>query len=247
MAQARENLMLAMLPREERQRLAPFLEWTNVEFEETLIEPDSPIKLVFFPYDAVTSTIQELQNGNSIETGLMGVEGMIGIQLWLRVPSTPTRTLIQVDGYGHRMKATDFVREVRDTKSPLNDFIARYTHAFLSMTSIGAACNRLHTLDQRLCRWLKLIHNRVRRDEFPMRQQFMAHMLGVQRPTVSTTANMLQQAGLITYTRGRLTVLDAEGLIEGACECYELMEHEMDRIYDVPWRELIRRQDQNEM
>jgi CRP-like cAMP-binding protein len=246
-AQRRESLMLAMLPREERQRLDPFLEWTRVDFEETLIEPDTPIKLIFFPYDAVTSTLQEMQDGNSIETGLMGVEGMIGIQLWLRVPSTPTRTIVQMDGHGHLMKATDFIREVRDTKSPLNDFIARYTHAFMSMTSIAAACNRLHTLDQRMCRWLKLIHTRVRRDEFPMRHQFMAQMLGVQRPTVSTTAYMLQQAGLITYTRGQLKILDSEGLVEGACECYELMEREMDRIYDVPWRELIHRQDQGEL
>ena len=112
------------------------------------------------------------------------------------------------------------------------------------MTSIAAACNRLHTLDQRMCRWLKLIHNRVRRDEFQMRQHFMAQMLGVQRPTVSTTAHMLQQAGLITYTRGQMKVLDSEGLVEGSCICYELMEREMDRIYEVPWRELARREDQ---
>lgn len=244
MSQRPENLMLAMLPREERQRLDPFLEWTKVEFDEVLIEPDAPIKLVFFPYNAVTSTIQDMQDGNSIETGLMGVEGMIGIQLWLRAPSTPTRTLVQVEGHGHIMKATDFIREVIQTKSPLNEFIARYTHAFLSMTSIGSACNRLHTLDQRMCRWLKLIHNRVRRDEFQMRQRFMALMLGVQRPTVSTTAHILQNAGLISYTRGQMKILDSEGLAEGACGCYELMEREMDRIYEVPWRELARREDQ---
>ena len=217
-----------------------------MEFDELLIEPDEPIKLVFFPYDAVTSTIQDMEDGGGVETGLMGVEGMIGIQLWLRMPSTPTRTVVQVAGRGHRMEASDFIREVRDTNSPLNTLIARYTHAFLSMTSIAAACNRLHTLDQRMCRWLKLIHNRVRRDEFFMRQEFMAQMLGVQRPTVSTTAHMLQQAGLITYTRGQMKVLDADGLIDGACGCYELMEREMDRIYDVPWRELIRREDQRD-
>lgn len=141
------------------------------------------------------------------------------------------------------MSAKDFVREVRDRPSPLNDLVARYTHAFLIMTSTVAACNRLHTLDQRMCRWLKLVHNRIRRDDFTMRQEFLAQMLGVQRPTVSTTANMLQKAGLITYTRGRMTVLDPEGLAEGACQCYELMEREMDRIFDVPWRELARRED----
>jgi CRP-like cAMP-binding protein len=245
MPETKENLLLAALPREERERLDPFLEWAEFELEDTLIEPDEPIKYVFFPFDCVTSTIQELTDGSSIETGLMGVEGMIGIQLWLQMPSTPTRTLAQVPGHGHRMSAEDFIREVRDNPaSPLNDLIARYTHAFLSMTSIGAACNRLHTLDQRMCRWLKLTHNRIRRDEFPMRQEFLAQMLGVQRPTVSTTAHMLQQAGLITYTRGRMRVLDPEGLVDGSCECYELMERQMDRIFDVPWRKLAKEEDE---
>lgn len=244
MGAMKENLLLSSLPREERERLDPFLEWTSVELEEMLIEPDEPIRQVFFPFDAATSTIQEMDDGGSVETGLMGVEGMIGIQLWLRMPSTPTRTLVQVRGHGHRMDASDFIREVRDNRSPLNELVARYTHAFLSMTSLAAACNRLHTLDQRMCRWLKLIHNRVRRDEFPMRQEFMAMMLGVQRPTVSTTASILQKAGLITYTRGRMSVLDPGGLVAGACACYELMEREMDRIFDVPWRDLARREDE---
>ena len=244
MAARKDNLLLASLPSQERERLEPFLKWDRVEFEETLIHPEEPITQVFFPYDAVTSTLQTTRDGETIETGLMGVEGLIGIQLWLQMPSTQTRTIVQIDGYGYRMKATDFVREVRDRQTPLNQMIARYTHAFLSMTSIGAACNRLHTLDQRMCRWLKLTHNRVRRAEFPMRQEFMAQMLGVQRPTVSTTAHMLQQAGLITYTRGQMKVLDSEGLVEGACSCYQLMEREMDRIYEVPWRELAHREDQ---
>lgn len=244
MAARKDNLMLAAIPSQERERLEPFLQWVEVDLGETLIAPNEPIKQMFFPYDAVTSTIQEMEDGGSVETGLMGIEGLIGIQLWLQMPSTPTLTIVQVEGYGYRMKATDFIREVRDRQTPLNFLIARYTHAFLSMTSIAAACNRLHTLDQRMCRWLKLVHNRVRRDEFQMRQDFMAHMLGVQRPTVSTTAHMLQQAGLITYTRGQMKVLDSEGLVDGACPCYELMEREMDRIYETPWRELAHREDQ---
>lgn len=246
MQPGKDNLLLAALPPQERERLAPFLEWVKLEFEATIIEPEVPITQVYFPYDAITSTLQEMQNGDTIETGLVGVEGMVGVPLWLQMPSTLTRTIVQVEGYGYRMKAADFIREVRDRQTPLNQLIARYTYAFLSMTSIAAACNRLHTLDQRMCRWLKLTHNRARRDEFAMRQQFMAQMLGVQRPTVSTTAHMLQQAGLITYTRGQMKVLDAEGLVEGACPCYELMEREMDRIYDVPWRELVRREDQKD-
>jgi hypothetical protein len=239
MAGTKENLLLAALPREERERLDPFLEWKGFEFGETLIGSDEPITQVVFPYDLVTSTVQEMSDGSTIETGLAGVEGMVGVQFWLRTPSTTTRTFVQIPGHGHRMKAADFAREVMDRpSSPLNRLAARYTHAFLAMTSQVAACNRLHPLDQRLCRWLKLVHNRVRRGEFPMRQEFMAQMLGVQRPTVSTTANMLQKAGLITYARGHMTVLDPEGLAEGSCECYELIEAQMDRIFDAPWREL---------
>src|SRR5262245_25808568 len=152
-----ENLLLAALPPEERRRLDPFLQWVEVRLHETLIEPEEPINYMFFPYDAITSTLQELSDGSSIETGLMGVEGMIGIQYWLGMPSTPTRTIVQVQGFGHRMKAEDFKREVMNKPSPLNDLVARYTHAFLAMTSQVAACNRLHTVDQRLCRWLKLV------------------------------------------------------------------------------------------
>ena len=139
MPAGKENLLLAALPRQERDRLGPFLEWVELGFDETLIEPDAPITQVFFPFDAITSTVQEMSDGSSIETGLMGVEGMIGIQLWLRMPSTPTRTFVQVPGFGHRMKAADFVREVRDRRPPLNTLIARYTNASLTMTSMGAA------------------------------------------------------------------------------------------------------------
>jgi len=239
MAETKDNLLLAALPREERLRLDPFLRWTATEFEDPLIEAGEPITQVFFPYDAVSSTVHETADGGSVETGLAGVEGMVGIPLWLHMPTAPTRTFIQIPGYGYRMKATDFIREVRDkTGSPLNALLARYTNAFLNMTSIAAACNRLHALDQRLCRWLKLAHNRARRDEFPLRQQFIAQMLGVQRPTVSTTAHMLQQAGLISYTRGQMKILDPEGLADGACECYEIMEREFDGVFKRPWRDL---------
>ncbi len=112
MTEKRENLLLAFLPRGERERLDPFLEWTTVESQETLIEPNEPIRRVFFPFDAVTSTVQELSDGSTVETGLMGVEGMIGIQLWLRVPSTPSHTFVQIPGRGHVMRAEAFAREV---------------------------------------------------------------------------------------------------------------------------------------
>ena len=219
-----ENLLLASLPNEERERLSPYLRKVALDFQQVLIEPNKDITDIYFPYDAITSTIQEMSDGDSVETGLMGIEGFIGVQLWLGARTTPTRTLVQVPGEAYHMSAADFIRHVRDADSPLNKLCGKYAHAFLVMTSQTAACNRLHPVNERLCRWLKLVHNRVRRDEFPMRQGFIAMMLGVHRPTVSTAANMLQQAGLIAYSRGQMRIVDADGLRNGSCECLEIIE-----------------------
>ena len=241
-----ENLLLAALPKDERERLDPFLEWVEMSFQKMLIEPHEPIEYMYFPFDAITSTLQELADGSSVETGMMGIEGVIGIQFWLGMNTTLTRTFVQVGGYGHRMTTEDFKREVMDKPSPLNNLVAKYIHAFLTMTSIVAACNRIHTIDQRLCRWLKLCHNRIRRDEFSTRQEFLAQMLGVHRPTVSTAANILQNAGLISYVRGKLKILNPEGLAAGSCECLELMEAQFDRIFEQPWRGLAREEDEKQ-
>lgn len=227
-----ENLLLAYLPAAEREKLAPYLRRVDMGFQQVLIEPNRQITDIYFPYDAITSTIQEMSDGDSVETGLMGAEGFVGVQLWLHAPTTPTRTLVQVPGKGHHMSAADFLRHVRDADSPLNVLCARYAHAFLVMTSQTAACNRLHAVNERLCRWLKLVHNRHGRDDFPIRQEFIAAMLGVHRPTVSTAANMLQQAGLISYSRGQMRILDAEGLRNGSCECLEIIEQQFEKIFD---------------
>jgi CRP-like cAMP-binding protein len=233
-----ENMLLASLPARERKRLEPYLERVELKETQVLIEPDQPIQYVWFPYDAVTSTLQILKNGDAVEAGLMGLEGMVGIQLWLRVPSTPSQTLVQVPGYGLRMQAKHFIRQVMNVpESPLNPLIARYVHGFLMLTSQGAACNRMHEVDQRLCRWLRMVYNRVpERKEMPLRQEFLAEMLGVRRATVSTAASILQKAGYIEYSRGRLTILNPDGLAKGACECYELMEKQYDRIFSESWR-----------
>lgn len=229
-----ENLLLASLPDKERERLSPYLQEVVLDFRQVLIEPNKEITKVYFPYDAITSTIQEMSDGDAVETGLMGVEGLVGVQLWLRTRTTPTRTFVQVAGKAYQMAASNFIRHVRNTDSPLNDLCAKYVHAFLNMTSQTAACNRLHPINERLCRWLKLVHNRVRRDEFQMRQEFMALMLGVHRPTVSTAARMLQQAGLISYSRGQMRILDADGLRNGRCECLELIEKQFNQIFEHP-------------
>src|SRR3954454_7603174 len=191
----RENLLLSSLPKEERDRLDPFLRRVTLETGHPVTAPNQPIEKLYFPYDAVTSTVQEMSDGSTIETGLMGIEGLAGGQVWLRQRTTPSTTFVQVPGMAHQISAEDFTREVRDRVSPLNDLIASYVHAFLVLTSMTAACNRLHPVDQRMCRWLRMTYNRARKTEFPIRHEFLAHMLGVHRPTVSTAASMLQKAG----------------------------------------------------
>lgn len=233
-----ENLLLAALPEAERDRLDPFLERVEMQVGMPITEPDEPIPHLYFPYDAVTSTTQEMSDGSMIETGLMGIEGLAGVQVWLGQLTTPATTFVQVPGWGHRIRTEDFIREVREKPaSPLNDLIRAYVHAFLILTSLVAACNRLHPLDQRLCRWLRMTYNRARRTEYPLRHEFLSQMLGVQRPTLSTTASMLQRAGLITYRYGKLTIMNPDGLVAGACECYGIMETQFDRIFDQSWRE----------
>lgn len=171
----------------------------------------------------------------------MGLEGMIGIQLWLRQRTTPQHTIVQIPGVGRRMDAEVFLREVVYTSSPLNELLAAYIHGFLVFTGQTAACNRLHTMDQRLCRWLIMVHNRIPdRRTFPLKQEFLASMLGVQRPTVSLAAAMLQNAGWIRYSRGNLEILDPRGLASGACECYGIIEAQFDKIFHQPWIELAR-------
>lgn len=238
-----DNLLLAALPRHERQRLGQYLELLDLEPPDILIEPNKPITETYFPLDCVTSTVQELSDGSTVEVGLMGIEGFVGVQFWLGSPDTPTRTLIQVAGRAYRMSAADFKREVMDADSVLDRLCGGYTHAFLVMTSQTAACNRLHTVDERLCRWLKMVHDRVRRDTFTMRQEFIAQMLGVHRPAVSIAANVLQNAGLIQYSRGQMEILNAEGLEDGACECYEIIDRQFNRLFGNSWRQLAKQQD----
>jgi CRP-like cAMP-binding protein len=232
----RENLLLSALPKEERDRLDPFLHHVTLETGHPITDPDQPIQNLYFPYDAVTSTVQQLSDGSSIETGLMGIEGLAGVQVWLGQLTTASTTFVQIPGDACRISTEDFIREVREKPSPLNRLIAGYVHAFLLMTSFTAACNRLHSIDQRMCRWLCMTYNRANRREFPLRQEFLAQMLGVHRPTVSIAAGMLQKAGLITYRYGTLTILNPDGLLDGACECYVLMEREFEKILGLDWR-----------
>ncbi len=226
------NLILAALPEEERQHLEPLLQTVQLELREGLIEPGEPLRFIYFPLDAVASTVHTMSDGSTVETAIVGYEGMIGIQAFLRQKTSLTRTFVQVPGRALRMRAEDFRKEITDRpQSALTDIVASYVHAYLMLTTITAACNRIHRIEERLCRWLKMTHNRVQGDYFPVRHEFLAYMLGVHRPSVSIAANILKKAGLIRYDYGRMYILDAKGLADGACECYGLMETQIENVY----------------
>ena len=231
------NLLLAGLGPDERKRLAPFLEPIDTILNQSLAEQGDQIRYVYFPSNSVTSLVQTMIDGASVETGIIGLEGMVGLSLWFHEPTSPIKMFVQVPGKMMRMKASVFVREVRDTESPLNTAIARYANAFLTTTSLIAACNRVHHVDARLCRWLMMVYNRVPGNAFPMRHEYLAYMLGVHRPSVSIAARALKDASLIDYERGRLQVLDAKKLAAGACECYAVIEKLFEDIYG---RQLMR-------
>ncbi len=230
------NLLLAALPEAERRRLEPYFETVTLDIREVMIEPGELIRYVYFPQDVVASIVHTMSDGSTVETGIIGLEGFVGVQVWLRQRATTTRTFVQVPGQALRMRSEVFMAEVVNRDSPLNDLLADYVHAYLSLTTVTAACNRIHRVEQRLCRWLKMVHNRVPGDQFPVRHEFLAYMLGVHRPSVSIAANILKKAGLIGYDYGRLNVIDARGLEAGACECYATMETQIEQIYGRPFR-----------
>ena len=230
------NLLLGALPADERRRLEPFLEPVVCELKQVLVEAGEDTRYVFFPEGAVSSSVYTMHDGSTVETAITGFEGMVGVHLWLGQSVAVTRSFIQVPGPCLRMRSEAFLAEVVEAKSPLSELIGSYVGAYLSFTAITAACNRIHRIEERLCRWLKMVHNRVEGDTFPVRHEFLAYMLGVHRPSVSIAASMLRKAGLIDYDYGRLTVLDSKGLEAGSCECYQAMEREFERIFGRPLR-----------
>jgi CRP-like cAMP-binding protein len=212
--------------------------------QESLIEAEQPIPYVWLPRDMISSTVQPLRDGSSVEAGLMGIEGLIGLPLWLRRRPTPQLTTAQVPGRARRLAAETFLREaVQRPESPLNGLGAASTHACLVMTGQVAACNRLPAVNERLCRWLCHLHHRIpHRREFPLRQAYLAQLLGGHRPSVSMAASLLQEAGWIRYSRGTMELRDPTGLESGACECLEIREAPFDPIFEQPWLPLAWRE-----
>jgi CRP-like cAMP-binding protein len=200
-----------------------------LEYRQSLYEANKPIGFVYFIETGVGSLVNTMANGQAAEVGTIGSEGMVGLPLVLGDNRAPNCVYIQVPGAGLRMKATLFKRELAQSAS-MRVAMLRYAHAFFNQVAQSAACNHFHNIQQRTCRWMLMTHDRMQSDEFLLTQEFLAMMLGVQRTGVTAAAGGLQQAGLIRYTRGNVTILDRRGLERLSCECYGVSKLEFDRL-----------------
>jgi CRP-like cAMP-binding protein len=196
---------------------------------EVLYRPNGPIDYVYFPRTGVMSMVIRMEDGGSVEVGMVGYEGFVGVPAFLGTDRSPTQVFCQVPGSGLRMPVAAFRDEVR-REGAFQLAIMRYTQSLLNTVSQSTACNQLHAINLRCARWLLATHDRVGEDEFPLTQEFFAMMLGVRRASVTVAAGVLQKAGLISYHRGHIRIIDRPGLEAASCECYRLMRDELDRL-----------------
>lgn len=224
-----ENQLLAALPSEEYSRLDPYMEQVSLEFRQELYLPNQPIEHVYFINYGVASMLTVMTDGLAIEVATVGNEGMVGLPVFLGADRIPGECFMQVAGSGLRMEVDAFKIHVT-VNSPLYNLLQRYTQALFNQIAQSAACNRLHSIEQRMCRWLLMTADRVETNTFSLTQEFLSTMLGVNRSTVSLNASILQRAGLINYTRGQITILDRLGLEDITCECYQVVNAEFKRL-----------------
>jgi CRP-like cAMP-binding protein len=225
----RQNRLLAVLPKIEYARLEPHLELADLGLGTAVYESGEHMDHVYFPTTAIISLLYVLENGASAEIAVVGNEGVVGIALFLGGETTPNRAIVQSSGKAYRLKGQALMREFNRAAS-LQHLLMRYTMALLAQMSQTAVCNRHHTIDQQLCRWLLLSLDRLASNELCMTQELIADMLGVRREGVTEAAGKLQAAGLIHYSRGRIAVLDRPGLEARVCECYEVVRKEFNRL-----------------
>jgi len=226
---AHHNQLLSALSAEEYQRLLPLLQPVTFSLGEVLYESSARLEYVYFPTSAVVSLLYTMADGTTAEMGLVGNDGMVGIALFLGGETTPNQALVQIAGDAFRMKAK-VLQEEFARAGPLQIALLRYTQALITQISQTAVCNRLHSVEQRLCRWLLLSYDRVKSDEILMTQEFLSNMLGGRRESVTVAAGRLQDAGLIHYSRGHIKILSRHGLEETVCECYQTVKYEYDRL-----------------
>jgi CRP-like cAMP-binding protein len=224
-----ENRLLAALPLEEYKRLRPHLEQVSFDLGEVIYESGGHLDHVYFPTTAIISLLYLMEDGSSAEMGLAGNEGVVGIALFMGGDTMPNRAVVQSAGGAVRLKAKSLQAEFA-MGSKFQYLLLRYTQALITQISQTAVCNRLHSVEQQLSRWLLLSHDRVKADELVMTQELIADMLGVRREGVTVAAGRLQDAGAISYIRGHIQILDRQKLEAMACECYKVVKDEFDRL-----------------
>lgn len=226
---ANANDLLASLTQPVWQRLTPHISRVELPLGKVLYESGDVLTHVYFPATAIVSLLYVMENGASAEIAVVGYEGVVGVSLFMGGESTPSRAVVQSAGYAFRLPAQVLKREFH-RGGELQRLFLRYTQALLTQMAQTAVCNRHHSIDQQLCRWLLLSLDRLLDNELIMTQELIANMLGVRRSGVTEAALKLQQAGLIRYTRGRITVLDRPGLEHRTCECYFVVKKEYQRL-----------------
>jgi CRP-like cAMP-binding protein len=224
-----QNHLLAELPESERERLFPHLEPVSLALGKALYESGGQLSHVYFPTTAIVSLLYVMENDASAEIAVVGNEGMVGIALFMGGETMPNRAVVQSAGHAYRLQG-QLLKQEFGRSGALQHLLLRYTQALLTQMAQTAVCNRHHSVDQQLCRWLLLSLDRLPSDELSMTQELIANMLGVRREGVTEAAGKLQSAGLIRYRRGHITVLDRPGLEARVCECYEVVRKEFRRL-----------------
>jgi CRP-like cAMP-binding protein len=225
----RQNHLLRALPAAEGDRLIPNLEFVAMPLGSVLYESGSQLRYVYFPTTSIVSLLYVMEDGASAEIAVVGNEGMVGVALFMGGETTPSRAVVQSAGHAYRLKG-QFLKEEFGRAAGLQHLLLRYTQALLTQMAQTAVCNRHHSVDQQLCRWLLLSLDRLPSNKLTMTQELIANMLGVRREGVTEAAGKLQIAGLIRYSRGQITVLDRPRLEQQCCECYQVVKTEFDRL-----------------
>jgi CRP-like cAMP-binding protein len=228
----KENLLLAAMPSADYQALLPSLEPVEMPLGHSVYESGAPQGFVYFPTSSIVSLLYVLADGATAEIAVTGKDGLVGIALFMGGETTPSRAVVQSAGQGYRLRASLLKKEF-ERGGALQHLLLRYTQALITQMTQTAVCNRHHSVDQQLCRWLLLTLDRLPGNQLVMTQELIANMLGVRREGVTEAAGKLQEAGLIEYSRGKITVIDRDRLESRVCECYAVVKREYDRLLPV--------------
>lgn len=224
-----QNHLLAALPEEDYARMLPILEHVPLPLGQSLYESGEQLQYVYFPTTSIISMLYVLENGSSAEIAIVGNEGILGISLFMGGETTPSCAIVQSAGYAYRMRAS-LLKQEFGRNGPMMRLLLRYTQALITQMTQTAVCNRHHSIEQQLCRWLLLSLDRLSANDLQMTQELIANMLGVRREGVTEAAGRLQREGLIRYARGHIWVLDRARLENHVCECYQVVKAEFERL-----------------